>query len=371
MLASLPVMTRSTELELAASQVFVRGNADKLSLLDFINTRVEYPTSSVDSSAAQAFADIDRTLRTRSGVTASGSWFPLYALVRDMTTTNSAALTTGRVANVAAPSLLPQSGVISSGATVLSGQNGMTLGLPYVDSLTGGADWNPEGHASVQRDMDFKLALVQPKTIAIQVVVSRRLMMNSQVDLDGLLREEIARRLGAAIDAAAIDGTGGDDPVGLLRHPDLDILEMGANGAAIGWEHLAEIESRVQSRANGSLRRPTWLFGPKLAKKLRTTAKNSANMLHEGGDIFGHPAVCSAAMPEGLTKGASTDCATLLFGDLSEVFVVFWGPAAVDLLVDGYTMAKDGLVRIVARAEVGICARRIGGFAAIKDARTA
>ena len=51
--------------------------------------------------------------------------------------------------------------------------------------------------------------------------------------------------------------------------------------------------------------------------------------------------------------------------------VAFWGPAALDLMIDGYTLAKDAKIRIIARAEVGIVARRIGAFAAVKDALTA
>jgi hypothetical protein len=59
-----------------------------------------------------------------------------------------------------------------------------------------------------------------------------------------------------------------------------------------------------------------------------------------------------------------------VFGDLAEIFVGFWGPAALDLMIDGYTLAKDAKIRIIARAEVGIVARRIGAFAAVKDALT-
>ena len=58
-------------------------------------------------------------------------------------------------------------------------------------------------------------------------------------------------------------------------------------------------------------------------------------------------------------------------GDLAEIFVGFGGPAALYLMVDGYTMARSGKIRIVARAEIGIAARRIGALAAVKDALTA
>jgi HK97 family phage major capsid protein len=117
--------------------------------------------------------------------------------------------------------------------------------------------------------------------------------------------------------------------------------------------------------------RPAWLIGPKMTRKLRTTPKNAGAMVFEGKDLLGHQVIQTSAIPENMTKGTSTDCAALVFGDLSEIFVGFWGPAALDLIVDGYTLAKSAKIRIVARAEVGIAARRVGAFAAVKDALTA
>ena len=61
------------------------------------------------------------------------------------------------------------------------------------------------------------------------------------------------------------------------------------------------------------------------------------------------------------------DLSALLFGDLSELVIGFWGPAAVDFLVDPHTHSKHGDVRIIARVDVGIVPRQIAAFSAFKD----
>lgn len=367
-------MTRATELELVTTGHWLRSNEGALNFADLINSRLKDPVRVGSSNSVEAFSDIDRVLRTRSGQVANGTWIPLSMLqpsaTRELNTTNGAPLKAATVAASATASLLPTSGVISGGAQVLTGLKGDTVSLPYVDNVTGGGQWHQEGVAPVTpAEISFLLAVLQPRSIAVELVITRSLLKNTSIDLDALVREELALRFGAAIDAAALAGDGILEPQGLLNSGDLDVFDRAANGAAIAIADLAELEARVLSRANGCMTAPGWIMGPKLTRKLRATPKGTGgNMLYEGADLLGYRVVASSVIPENLTKGTSTDCSALIFGDLHELVIGFWGPAALDLLIDGYTMAHQQKIRIVARAEVGIVARRVGAFAAIKDA---
>lgn len=374
--SSLQTLTRSTSTELDKAITWQRSNDGVIDLASLINSRLKEPFRPVASKEVEVFSDIDRMLRQRSGAVANGTWLPLTALrdpaTRDLDTASGAPLKAVAVAHNAAQTLLPTSGLISGGAQVLSGIKSATLSLPYLDGGTGGATWHAESTGpAVSLEPNFLLATVVPKSICVELVVTRRMLMNTAIDLNELLRQELAQRFGSAIDAAALSGDGLLEPGGLLNHADLDVLSLGANGSAMTHGDLAELEARVLSRANGSMTKPAWLIGPKMTRKLRTTAKNAGAMVFEGSDLLGHQVIQTSAMPENLTKGTSTGCAALVFGDLSEIFVGFWGPAALDLMIDGYTLAKDQKVRIIARAEVGIVARRVGAFAAVKDALTA
>ena len=374
--SSLQTLTRGTSLELDRAITWQRSNEGCIDLAALVNSRLKEPLRPIATREVEVFADIDRVLRQRSGQVANGTWLPLSALAspetRDLDISNGTPLRTPAVLPNAAKTLLPTSGLISGGAQVLSGIRSSTLSLPYLDGGTGGAAWHAEGTGpAVSLEPNFLAATIVPKSIVVELIVSRRLLMNTAIDLNELLRQELAQRFGSAIDAAALNGDGLLEPGGLLNHPGLDVLSLGADGAAMTHGDLAELEARVLTRANGSMSSPAWLIGPKMTRKLRTTAKNAGAMVFEGGDLLGHRVIQTSAIPENMTKGTSTGCAAMVFGDMSEIFVGFWGPAALDLLIDGFTLAKDGKIRIIARAEVGIVARRVGAFAAVKDALTA
>lgn len=88
----------------------------------------------------------------------------------------------------------------------------------------------------------------------------------------------------------------------------------------------------------------------------------------DANSVMGQPMRTSSQVPDNLTKGTSVGvCSPLIFGDLSEIVVGFWGPLAVDIMVDRVTAAKDGKIRLTCRAEVGVAVRNIGAFAAYKD----
>jgi len=73
-------------------------------------------------------------------------------------------------------------------------------------------------------------------------------------------------------------------------------------------------------------------------------------------------------VPDNLDKGTSTGvCSALVYGDWAECVIGFWGPQAVDILVDGVTQIRDGLIKITVRAEVGVAVRDVRAFAAYKD----
>ena len=70
-------------------------------------------------------------------------------------------------------------------------------------------------------------------------------------------------------------------------------------------------------------------------------------------------------MPSNLTKGSGSALSALLFGNWSDLLIGEWG--AIDLLVDPYTNADSGQVRVVAFSFVDIAVRHAQSFAAVSD----
>jgi HK97 family phage major capsid protein len=206
-----------------------------------------------------------------------------------------------------------------------------------------------------------------PKTLAVELVISRRLLQQSGMAIEQDLRKELLKRVLNELDAAILVGDGNLQPLGLLNDPDIEVLSAGANGAPPSWEHVCALEYAVGAR-HGQMDTPAFVMHPALRRKMRTTPRaNGQDFLMSGDQLLQKPVNVSAVLPTNLTKGTATDLTPLIFGDLSQIVVGFWGPAAVDLMVDPMSRSTTGAIRLIAHVEVGSVVRYAGAVSVYKD----
>jgi HK97 family phage major capsid protein len=368
--ADFSAIQKRTNIEAAAQIKNASNRASRFSLRELINHQLEWKMFAVNQSAVSAAYEQSDVCRQLSGEAAWGCWVPFSALARDLTVANTPNATTGIIGNKLQPALEPYSAVMG-GATVLSGLKGNQYSLPVIGSSGDAtAAWVAEGANGISLQPTTKVEVLTPKQILFYINVSRTLMMSSSSDLENDLREEILRQTMRAIDAAALNGAGGNAPTGLMNNAGLQVLSAGANGLAPNWSHLVEAEYQVSSRV-GAMRNSAFITSPAIRKKLRMTQRAAGLdfiVSSDANSVMGQPLRTSSQVPDNLTKGTSVGvCSPLIFGDISEVVVGFWGPLAVDIMVDRVTAAKDGKIRLTCRAEVGVAVRNIGAFAAYKD----
>jgi HK97 family phage major capsid protein len=353
-----------------AGQISQVKRTQSFSLRELINSKLKHPLWMINDRAVAAASELSEACRQRSGEAPSGTWVPLAALSRDLTATGNPQLITGGVSNTLQAALTTES-VVMGGATILSGLSSGNFTLPSIATpIAAGAGWCDDNAVAAALQPTLKAPQLIAKSLVVEIDVTRRLMMNSSVDLEAELRLELLRRMMFAIDTSAIAGTNTYEPSGMLYNADLQILSAGTNGAAPTWANMVELEYQVSQRV-GSMRNPAMLLSPALRKKLRTTQRAAGLdfiLNADSNTLMGHPLRVSSAMPDTLTKGTSTgNCSAMIFGDLSEVYVGFWGPLALDIMVDGYTRSSSGNIRIIGHAQVGVTVRHAGAFAAFKD----
>lgn len=266
--------------------------------------------------------------------------------------------------------LRPVSVAIGSGATLITGIEAGSLILPR---LTGSASvsWLDEGAASTASDLSFDQVVIEPRTVAVTVNISRRLILQSSVSegIEEAIKRDILESLFQEIDRVVINGSGaGAEPLGILNMADVTLVSAGTNGAAPTWEKLTELEDSVVNEKNGS--NIAFATNSAIRKKLRNTPKGAGldYIWTENGSILGRSALVSSSIPDNLDKGTSTGvCSAMIAGYWPDCVIGFWGPAAIDLIVNKYKFAKDQIVQITAMAEVGVAIRHGSSFAVVKD----
>lgn len=261
--------------------------------------------------------------------------------------------------------------VRSAGATILSG----LVGNIAIPRQTGGATayWVAENGAPTESQQAFDQVTLSPKTVGAFTDISRRLLMQSSMDVEGFVRSDLATVLALAIDLAALHGSGSSNqPTGVAATSGIGSVAGGTNGLAPAWSHLVSLETEV-AIDNADVNRLAYITNAKVRGKLKQVEKASNTGLFLWADgaqpVNGYPAYISNQVSSTLTKGSSSGvCSAIFFGNWADLIIGLWG--GLDILVDPYTGSTAGTVRVVALQDVDIAVRHAESFAAMLDALT-
>jgi len=251
------------------------------------------------------------------------------------------------------------------GATVLTDLVG-TLPVVKVGDVTAG--FLAEGAQGSISKATVAKATMTPHRAFVAMAFSRDLTRQTSVDVERMLIEKISFAHAQLIDNAAINGTGSNSqPTGILNNANVgSVAGSGANGTALNWANLVKLETTVNA-ANGNRGKLAYLTNAKVVGAMKTTerATNTARFLIENGVANGYPVEMSNLVPSNLTKGTGTGLSAAIFGNWEDLFVGQWG--GLDIVVDPYSLAEYGDIRLVLNAYNDVLVAEPASFAAIKD----
>lgn len=232
--------------------------------------------------------------------------------------------------------------VVQLGARVMSGLSG-NVNLPQGGTAT--AYWTAENAAATESTPTIGQLSLSPNRVAAYSEISKQLLAQASYDVEGIIRDDLNKQLSLAIDKAAIQGSGSsNEPTGITNTSGINTVTMA--GAAPAYADVVDIEAAVETdnALAGSL---AYIMTPADKATLRKTSVDSGSgrFIMEGSDLNGYRA-------EATTQSPAT---TLIFGNFSDLIVAEWG-SGVDLVVDPYSLALTGLLRVhVSRfADVGV-----------------
>lgn len=263
------------------------------------------------------------------------------------------------------------------GVTWLRDLNG-NIAIP---SQTGAAQgyWVAESGVPTESGQTVGQVTMTPKTVGGFTDYSRRLLLQSSLDVEAFVRADLAAIIALSIQLSAINGSGAsNEPTGLLNTSGIGSVAGGTNGLAPTYDHMVDLESAV-SIANGDLGTMAYLTNGKVRGKLRKTQEfastNGKAVWTSGrergiGDVLGYDAVVTNAVPSNLTKGTSNGvCSAIAYGNWADLMIGMWG--GLDVMLDPYAGATSGTKRVIALQDVDVAFRHVESFAAMQDALTA
>lgn len=216
-----------------------------------------------------------------------------------------------------------------------------------------------------------------PHRIGGQILYSKQALIQSSMDIEAMLRDDLMQTLARLLENLGINGTGAaPQPTGLLNVSGIGSVVGGANGAQIAWSHLVNLESACANLNAEPDQNAGYLVNTKERGWMKQTQRATyLPYIWDPNDkdfpMNGYKAVVSNTVPSNLTKGTSVGvCSAMIYGsDWTDFIVALFG--GLDVVVDPLTKAGTGEVVITGNQFVDFGVRHTASFAAMTDALTA
>ena len=238
--------------------------------------------------------------------------------------------------------------IMEAGVTMLTGLEG-NIAIPKQDGTTS-AYWVGEGGAPTEGQQSFTQISMTPKTVGAFTDFTRRTLLQSSIDIEAFVRDDIAKKIALELDRTAIYGTGSSNqPLGLKDTSGIGSQSLTSFGTFPEYIGM-ETDVAVANAEGGSMK---YLINASARGALKSTEKTStstANFVFENNQINGYDAIVSNQL---LNNDA-------IFGDFSQFIVGMW--SGLDLTVDPYAGATAGTVRIIALQDIDYAIRQAGAF---------
>ena len=245
-----------------------------------------------------------------------------------------------------------QSSVMAAGATMLGGLSG-DVKIPKKTAAASAAFIATEGGAAAESEMTVGNVSLSPKTLGAFTDVTRQLLIQSSLDVENLIRDDLTRAMALAIDSAALSGSGANgNPTGIKNTQNINTVDFGtAPDVTPTFAQVVDMETQVATD-NALLGNLSYIVHPTMYGYMKSTFidQGSGRTIAENGRINGYNAVVSA-------QGAAGD---LYFGNFNDLLIGMFG--GLDIVVDPYTASTTGTVRVVALQSVDAAVRHAASF---------
>lgn len=208
-----------------------------------------------------------------------------------------------------------------------------------------------EGGDAAQSEPQFDQVALTPKTLGVWGEYTRKLLLQASLDVEALLRADLAAGMALAIDKAALYGSAASgQPRGVANQTGINTKTF--TGANPTYAEVVELETLVAAD-NADIGTLAYATSATKRGAFKTTEKatGTAQFVWEPGNtVNGHRCEISNQI-------TGND---VFFGNWADLLIGMWG--GLDVLRDPYTKALAGTVRIITHQSVDIAVRHPESF---------
>jgi len=241
----------------------------------------------------------------------------------------------------------------AAGARMLTGLVG-DLSIPRLASGTTGY-WVAEDGQVTEANPVIDAVTLTARNVGAHSAATRSMLKQSDPSIQGIIMDDITRTLALAVDFGALHGAGTNEPVGVEIQTGVGAVTAGAPT----WAKIVEFETDV-AVGNADIGSLAYITNAKMVGKLKTTVKESGHpeyLMAPDGTMNGYRVLKSNQVKA--TYSTNTQSG-VFFGNWNDLLIGMWG--GLDMLIDPYTQAQRGRVRIVGFQTCDVAVRHGGSF---------
>lgn len=209
------------------------------------------------------------------------------------------------------------------------------------------ATWEAETATTAATTPTFSSVKLAPKRLSVVVPISKMLLAQDSCGIERAVRNEITKAIMGKLESTIFGAAAGSatQPAGLFT---------GTISTTIAtFADVCALEAGLDGKDYGEKK---YLLSPTAKSTLRGMIKgtNGTGMVYEYGEVDGTPALCSGYV----------DAGKLAYGDWSNLLIGIWD--GLDIVVDNYSLAADGCVRLVVNFYCDANLLRAGSIAVAK-----
>ncbi|BDA14037.1 hypothetical protein KAM339_025780 [Aeromonas caviae] len=231
---------------------------------------------------------------------------------------------------------------------------GGLVGNVDIPRQTGGATayWLGEGEDAQEGTPTIGQLELSPKTLGAYTDITRRLLMQSSMDAEGIVRRDLVNAMAQAIDFAGYYGSGAaNQPRGIKNYTGINAVDFAA--ALPTFKELVDMESLIAAD-NADIGQMGYIGNAAFRGHCKTTAKfgtgTESTIWEPGNTINGYNTEISNQIAAG----------DVFFGNFADMLIGMWG--GLDLTVDPFSLSRSGGLRIVVFQDVDFVLRRVESF---------
>jgi HK97 family phage major capsid protein len=231
--------------------------------------------------------------------------------------------------------------LVNSGAMYLPG----LIGNVQIPAYNGSnVSWAAENGEAADAGGSFSAVTYSPKRLTANLKISKQFLLQDSHDAEAILQNDLISALAEKLESTLLGASAGSStqPAGLgsLLTPDTvaDYADVVALEGALEAQNVHDYK---------------YLLSPAMKSFLRSTPKTAGNAIFiysDNDEINGYKALSSNSVPSGLG----------FVGNWTDYVVAQWG--GIDVVVDQYTLASSGLIRLVVNSYWDGKPRRLTSF---------